>query len=73
MVRVLVSQMRRSSISIPSNIAEGYKIKNRKECLRFLAIAKASAAELETQITLTKILYNKTDLSKAEGLLSEIK
>ncbi len=47
-IYVLVSQMRRAAISIPSNIAEGYKRKNLKEYIQFLSIAEASAAELET-------------------------
>ena len=42
----LTSQMRRAAVSIPSNIAEGYKRRNRGEYLQFLGIADASAAEL---------------------------
>jgi len=49
----LVSQMRRSAVSIPSNIAEGYRRKNRKEYIQFLRIALGSCAELETQISIT--------------------
>ena len=49
----LVSQMRRASISIPSNIAEGYRRKNRKEYIQFLNFAYGSAGELETQISLS--------------------
>jgi four helix bundle protein len=45
----LVSQMRRSAISIPSNIAEGYARHRRLEYIQFLQIAFASGAELETQ------------------------
>ena len=48
----LVQQMRRASISVPSNIAEGYRRKNRKEYIQFLNIAYASAGELETQTSL---------------------
>jgi four helix bundle protein len=53
----LVSQMRRSAVSIPSNIAEGYRRKNRPEYLQFLRIALGSQAELETQISLSKDLH----------------
>ena len=49
----LVSHMRRASVSIPSNIAEGYRRKNRKEYIQFLNIAYGSSGELETQISLS--------------------
>ena len=45
--------MRRAAISIPSNIAEGYRRKNRKEYIQFLNIAYGSSGELETQISLS--------------------
>ncbi len=45
-------QIRRSSISIPSNIAEGYERKSNIEFIRYLFIAKGSAGELRTQIYL---------------------
>lgn len=68
----LVSQMRRSAISIPSNIAEGKKRKGAKEFVQFLRIADSSAAELETQIIIAKDEYRKIDFSKAESLLVEV-
>lgn len=46
----LTSQMRRSAISIPSNIAEGFNRFHTKEYSHFLYIALGSCAELETQI-----------------------
>ena len=46
----LVSQMRRAAISVPSNIAEGYERTRPREFHRFLCIAKASCAELRTQL-----------------------
>ena len=45
----LTSQMRRSAISIPSNIAEGSARAGRRELAQFLNIAKGSLSELETQ------------------------
>jgi four helix bundle protein len=48
----LSSQMRRSAVSIPSNIAEGQGRDSTKEFLHFLAIAFGSICELETQLIL---------------------
>ncbi|MCL2133679.1 MAG: four helix bundle protein [Bacteroidales bacterium] len=46
----LTQQMRRSAVSIPSNIAEGCSRKNDTETIQFLYIAIASLSELETQL-----------------------
>jgi len=46
---VLKDQMCRASLSIPSNIAEGHERDSRQDFIRFLRIAKGSAAELRTQ------------------------
>lgn len=48
----LVSQIKRCSVSIPSNIAEGAGRNSNKEFLRFLSIANGSTTELETQLLL---------------------
>lgn len=69
---VLSSQMRRSAISIPSNIAEGYKRRNRREYIQFLSIANASAAELETQVIISREIYPTVDLSQADRLVEEV-
>lgn len=68
----LTTQMRLAAVSIPSNIAEGYKRQWIGEYLQFLSIADASAAELETQIIISKDLYLKVDFSKSESLLEEV-
>ena len=68
----LVSQMRRASISIPSNISEGYKRKNIGEYIQFLSIADASAAELETQLIISKDLYSQITFTRVESLLEEV-
>ena len=52
----LVSQMRRSAVSICSNLAEGAARGTTKEYVRFVYVAKGSAAELETQIDLAVAL-----------------
>ncbi len=52
----LTGQMRRSSISIPSNIAEGFRRQHNKEFKQFLHVSLGSCAELETQTTITKEL-----------------
>ena len=46
----LVIQMRRSAVSIPSNIAEGFARQYNKEYKQFLYVALGSCSELETQI-----------------------
>ena len=46
----LAVQLQRSAVSIPSNIAEGFRRKHLKEYKHFLTIALGSCAELETQI-----------------------
>lgn len=68
----LTSQMRRSAISIPSNIAEGQRRGGLIEYIRFLNISDASSAELETQIIIAKSLYKDVDFCKSELLLEEI-
>lgn len=62
----LSSQMRRAAIAVPSNIAEGYRRNNRKEYRQFCGIALGSAAELETQLIITKEIYPSIDLRTDE-------
>lgn len=49
----LTSQIRRSTVSISSNIAEGAGRKSKKEFAKFLGIAYGSACELETQLLIS--------------------
>ena len=49
----LVSQLRRASVSVPSNIAEGYARGTDKEKLHFLRISSGSMSEVETQLLLS--------------------
>jgi four helix bundle protein len=60
----LRDQMQRAAISIPSNIAEGHERDSRQDFIRFLRIAKGSAAELRTQCYIAKKLEL---LTKTEG------
>lgn len=50
----LTSQIRRSSVSIPSNIAEGFGRDSNKEYLRFLNISIGSLFEMKTQLEIAK-------------------
>ena len=52
----LTSQMQRSAVSIPSNIAEGKERQSDREFARFIAIALGSLAELETQLLIAQSL-----------------
>ena len=67
----LTNQLRRASVSVPSNIAEGHIRDSDKEFSRFLNIALGSCAELETQLLIAKNLgYLK--IEDFEGLLPKI-
>ena len=50
----IASQMQRSAISIPSNIAEGFMRQHNKEYVQFLYVALGSCAELETQLIISQ-------------------
>jgi four helix bundle protein len=62
-IYTLTSQIRRSAISIPSNIVEGAARNSKKEFIQFLYIALGSAAELETQLNVAKELGYIKDLN----------
>ncbi len=66
----LTSQMRRAVISIPSNIAEGFRRRFDKEHKQFLNISLGSCAELETHIIIAKELNYINE--KQEKLLAEL-
>ncbi|MDQ5962458.1 MAG: hypothetical protein QG653_265 [Patescibacteria group bacterium] len=70
----LVSQMRRASVSIISNIAEGNARGSKKEYVQFLRIAFGSGAELEAQIELSKDLglLKKEDYTALTKLHTEV-
>ena len=67
----LTSQIRRSAVSIPSNIAEGYGRKTTQEYIHFLYIAYGSNCELETQVLLSidlRYLKKKDSVRIKEGI-----
>jgi four helix bundle protein len=67
----LISQIKRSAVSIPSNIAEGAGRNSVKEFLYFLSVANGSSYELQTQLLISnKLNFLKDDL--LESMLSEL-
>ena len=69
----LIGQIKRSSISIPSNIAEGWGRESDKSFLNFLKIARGSLYELETQIEIAvrQGFIRNDNLKKLLELLTE--
>ncbi|MES2766462.1 MAG: four helix bundle protein [Bacteroidota bacterium] len=64
----LTSQIRRSAVSVPSNIAEGAARNSLKEFIQFLYIALGSLAELETQL----IIANDLNYTSNQDILEKI-
>ena len=71
----ITNQIRRSAVSIPSNIAEGSARKGEKEFIQFLYISLGSIAELETQLIIANNLkyVNLNDYELMTGRLEEIR
>lgn len=72
---VMVTQMRRAAISIPSNIAEGQARHTTREFVQFISHAEGSLAELDTQLRLAVLLgYTaETTVGSTSALLAELK
>ena len=70
----LVSQIRRSAVSVPSNIAEGHARTSKKEFQYFLSNARGSLAELETQLTIAHQLayIDETAINQLLDRLGEV-
>lgn len=64
----LANQLKRSAISIPSNIAEGSARNGTKELVQFLFIARGSLAELQTQLKLANRLHFFSDVKQPSDL-----
>lgn len=70
----ITSQLRRASVSIPSNIAEGASRKTIKERIRFYQIARSSLVEIDTQIEIALELgyLSKTDIVNLAELTNKV-
>lgn len=68
----IVSQIRRSAVSVPSNIAEGAGRGHSKEYVRFLYIAQGSLSEIETQIIISQKLKYISEV-EFDSIISRVK
>lgn len=70
----LISQLRRSAVSIPSNVAEGHERMSPREFKHFLLIACGSNSELQTQLQLSADLGfgDPKEIGRARGLSEEV-
>lgn len=70
----LTSQMRRSGVSIPSNIAEGHMRTTNRDFKQFVAIARGSCSELETQTRIAQELgyISTTTFIKLDDKITEV-
>lgn len=70
----LTSQLRRASVSVASNIAEGYGRTTRGEYILFLGHARGSNCELQTQLVIAASLGmgSSEELNRAQGLAEEV-
>lgn len=68
----LVSQIRRSAVSVPSNIAEGQARNTTGEFFQFLGIARGSTAELTTQLLIEANLGYIKETDKALLMIEEV-
>lgn len=71
----LTDQIRRATVFIPSNIAEGHGRKSDNEFVRFLRIAYGSSSELGTQLLIAKrlSLMSENDFKKLDSNLTEVR
>ena len=71
----LTNQIRRASVSIPSNLAEGAARSSNKEFSYYISIAIGSIAEIETQLFISRNLgyLNESDFEKLDTKLTDIR
>jgi len=68
----LVSQMRRAAVSVPANIAEGFKKRSRPDKVKFYNISQGSLKELRYYLILSRDLGYTTDVGPAGANLDEV-
>ena len=70
----LTNQLRRASVSVASNIAEGYGRATKGEYIQFLGHARGSSSEVETQLIIAKKLTfgKEPDLEAAQHLCADV-
>ncbi|MDD5568284.1 MAG: four helix bundle protein [Candidatus Omnitrophica bacterium] len=68
----LVSQMRRAAVSVPANIAEGFKRRGTRDKINFYNISQGSLSELKYYLILVKDLGFKAKLDTLSNLISEV-
>ena len=70
----LQNQVRRASVSVMSNVAEGFERGGDKEFIQFLSTAKGSCGELRCQlyVALDEAYLNETDFKRFYGMCEEI-
>ena len=69
---MLVNQLRRAAVSIPSNIAEGYTRHTTKDYIHFLNLSLGSNSEVETQLEICRRLEYLDNTDKADRLCDEV-
>jgi len=70
----LVSQLRRASVSIPSNISKGASRSSSRERRRFYEIARSSLVEVDTQLVISQTLgyLSEKDIKRVGNLMNEV-
>ena len=68
----LVAQMRRAAVSVPANVAEGFKKRGKKDKIRFYNLAQGSLSELKYYLILSEDLGYHENLCDVRRLTDEV-